>query len=222
MIFVYYYFTIVLIILVIIVMVAIWKRKQKGRMLLTERIQRHDDDQNLHPEFMNNDMIGNLGDNLCVTVIQQHLYESFDEFPHNENSCDVLRGRTPSPLPMQSLTMALDPFNVKDKEDTISIQSKRSGDGDYIPMNATNPFLNIDGDVLDKENTTSIQSKRNDGDYIPMNATNPCLNIDGDVLDKEGTTSFKSESGDGDYIPMNATNPFQKMDGDVEEIHNEI
>ena len=166
MIFVYYYFTIVSIILVIIVMVAIWKRKQKRRMLLTERLQHYDDDQNLHPEYMNNDMIDNLGDNLCVTVIQQPLYESFEEFPHNENSCDVLRDRTPSPLPMQSLTMA---FTFKDKEDTISIQSKRSH-GDYIPMNTTNLFQKIDGDVLDKEDTTSIQRKRSNGDYIGSGA----------------------------------------------------
>ena len=180
-------------------------------MLLTERLQHYDDDQNLHPEYMNNDMIDNLGDNLCVTVIQQPLYESFEEFPHNENSCDVLRDRTPSPLPMQSLTMA---FTFKDKEDTISIQSKRSN-GDYIPMNAANSFKKIDGEALNMENTTSIQSKRSDGDYIPMNATNPFQKIDGDVLDKEDTTSFQSESGDCDYIPMNATNPFQKIDGDV-------
>ena len=204
-------------------MVTIWKRKQKRRMLLTERIQLHDYDKNLRPEYMNNDMKGKRGDNLCLTVIQHSVYEPLDEFPHNEDSHDdprTFQSRTPSPIPMQSSTMLLDPFTVNDKEDTISIQGKRS-DGDYIPMNSTNPFHKMDGDVLDNADTTAIQSKRSDCGYIPMNATNPFHKMDGDVIDKEVTTSFQSKRCDSDYIPMNATNPFQKMDGDVEEIHNE-
>ena len=47
------------------------------------------------------------------------------------------------PLPVQS---SLDPFTVKDKEDTTSIQSK-SNDGDYMSMNGINPFYNTDGEL---------------------------------------------------------------------------
>ena len=208
MIFAYYY--IVLIILAIIIMVTIWKRKQKRRMLHTERIQLHDCDRNLCPEYMNNDMKGKRGDNPCSTVIQNSIYEPLEEFPCNEDSHDdprTFQGRIPSPIPMQSSTMLLDPFTVEDKEDTISIQSERS-DGEYIPMNSTNPFRNIDGDVLDNEDTIAIQNQRSDCGYILMTATNPFHIMDGDVIDKEYTTSFQ--------------NPFQDMDGDVEEIHNEI
>ena len=102
----------------------------------------HDSDEKLPPEDMNNDMKGKL--------------ELLEQLPHNENSYDVprsLQGQTPSAipmqsstLPMQSSTMPLDPFTVKDKEDTTSMQSKRS-DGDYVPLNATNPFYKMDGEI---------------------------------------------------------------------------
>ena len=131
-------------------MVTIWKRKQKRRMLLIERIQLHNCDTTLPLEDMNNDMKGKLEEDPCLEVIQHHpIYESLEQLPHNEDSYDVPRsfqGQTPSPLPIQSSTMHLDPFTVKDKEDTISIQSKRS-DGDYMSMNATNPFYIMDGEV---------------------------------------------------------------------------
>ena len=131
-----YHFTIVLIILVIIIVVTIWKRKLKRRMLLIKQIQFHDYDEKLPPEDMNNnDMKGKL--------------ELLQQLPHNENSYDdprSLQGQTPSALPMQSSTMPLDPFTVKDKEDTTSMQSKRS-DGDYVPLNATNPFYKMDGEI---------------------------------------------------------------------------
>ena len=90
-------------------------------MLLIKQIQPHDYDEKLPPEDMNNDMKGKL--------------ESLEKLPHNENSYD-----------MQSSTMPLDPFTVKDKEDTTSMQSKRS-DGDYVPLNATNPFYKMDGEI---------------------------------------------------------------------------
>ena len=145
----FYQFTIVLVILVIIIVVTIWKRKQKRRMVLIERIQLQNHDTTLSPECMNNDMKSKLGDDPFSKVIQNPIYESLEKLPHNENSYDVPRsfqGRTPLPLPVRSSTMPLDPFTVKDKEDTISIQSKRS-DGDYIPMNATNPFYIMDGEI---------------------------------------------------------------------------
>ena len=138
-----------MIILVIIIVVTIWKRKLKRRMLLIERIQLHDYDKKPPPEYMNNDMKGKLGDDPFLKVIQDPIYESLEQLPHNENNYDVPRsfqGQTPSPLPMRSSTMPLDPFTVKDKEDTISIQSKRS-DGDYMPMNATNPFYSMDREI---------------------------------------------------------------------------
>ena len=115
-------------------MVTIWKRKQRRRMVLIERIQLQNHDTTLPPECMNNDMKSKLGDDPFLKVIQDPIYESLEQLPHNEDSYDVPRsfqGQTPSPLPMQSSTMPLDPFIVKDKEDTISIQSKRS-DGDYV------------------------------------------------------------------------------------------
>ena len=116
-------------------MVTIWKRKLKRRMLLIKQIQPHDSDEKLPPEDMNNDMKGKL--------------ESLEQLPHTENSYDVprsLQGQTPSALPMQSSTMPLDPFTVTDKEDTTSMQNKRS-DGDYVPLNATNPFYQMDGEI---------------------------------------------------------------------------
>ena len=118
-------------------------------MLPTERIQLQNHDIQLRPEGMNNDKKGKLGDDPFPKVIQNPIYESLEKLPHNENSCDVLRsfqGRMPSPLPVQSSTMPLDPLTVKDKEDTTSIQSK-SNDSDYMPMNATNPFYNTDGEL---------------------------------------------------------------------------
>ena len=147
-----YQFTIVLIILVIIIVVTIWKRKQR-RMVLIERIQLHNYNTTLHPEYMNTDMKGKLGGDPFLEVIQDPIYESLEQLPHNEDSYDVLRsfqGQTPSPLPLRSSKMPLDSFTVKDKEDTISIQSKRS-DGDYMSMNATNPFYIMDGEISNKD-----------------------------------------------------------------------
>ena len=186
-------------------------------MLLTERIQLHDCNRNLCPDHMNNDMKGKRGDNLCLTVIQNSVYEPLEEFPRNEDSHDDTRtfqGRIPSPISMQSSTMLLDLFTVKDKEDTISIQGKRS-DGDYIPMNSTNPFRKMDGDVLDNEDTIAIQNKKSDCGYTPMNATNPFHKMDGDVIDKEDTTAIQNERSDCGYILTTSNNPFHKMDGDV-------
>ena len=133
----YHGISIAFIILVIIIMVTVWKRKQKRRMLLTERIQLHDYDTKLPPEYMNNDMKGKLGDDPFLKVSQDPIYESFEQLPHNDNSYHVLRsfpGKTPLPLPMRSSAMPLDPFTVKDKEDTTSIQNEGS-DGEYMTMN---------------------------------------------------------------------------------------
>ena len=86
-------------------MVTVWKRKQKRRMLLTERIQLHDYDTKLPPEYMNNDMKGKLGDDPFLKVSQDPIYESLEQLPHNENSCE---GSDGDYLPMNVYEMVGD------------------------------------------------------------------------------------------------------------------
>ena len=57
-------------------------------MLPSESIQLHDYDKKPPPEYTNNDMKGKRGDDPFMKFSQDPIYESPEQLPHNENSCE--------------------------------------------------------------------------------------------------------------------------------------